>query len=227
MGRSKQAVHLFAVAILLLLSITLVSSVVTAQGSSNSEASLAQPYIIVFGSDGRPMYSPEASPYVFYTDGENASIRMRVGMPRVDSIDVRDNAVTSVYYNASWEKDQNVVLYTGANDPLFFDLEVPIGNQHIDVYATGTIHIFDDVFTSSSFRTVYGNGTGSFNFVVAPTNTSTPLSTLSTFDSKGLEIVLISLTAVILAVVSLLLYRKHRKTSMLKNKNGVAGEISR
>jgi hypothetical protein len=220
MVRLKRFAFLFAVAIVLLLSSTLISSVVIAQGSSNSDASLAQPYIIIFGSDGRPMYSPDTSPYVFHTDGENATIRMRIGMPRVNSIDVQDNGVTSVCINASWEKDQNVVLYTGAGEPLFFDLEVPIGNQHIEVYATGMIHIFDDIFTSSSFRTVYGNRTNSYNFIVAPTNTPTPY--MPPRNAPHLDpIYYLIHVAVIVAIViaSLLLYRRHRKTANNKRKS--------
>jgi hypothetical protein len=52
MARLKTVVSLLAIGIVIALSNTLISSAaVAAQDSGNSEASLAEPYIIIFGSD--------------------------------------------------------------------------------------------------------------------------------------------------------------------------------
>jgi hypothetical protein len=215
MARLKTVASLLAIGIVIALSNTLISSaVVAAQDSGNSEASLAEPYIIIFGSDGRPMYSPDASPYVFYTDEGNVTIRLKVGMPSEDSWLIFGNSVTSVYFNASWEKDKNIVLYTGESDPLFFDLNVPCGNQSIEVYATGTIHVLysvfkDNHFAYNSYNTVYGNSTNSFNFTVARNPTPTPLPTQETFSTLA-DAVILGISGVLVITV-LLLYFKKRK----------------
>jgi hypothetical protein len=160
------------------------------------------------------MYSPDASPYIFCTDEGNVTIRLKVGMPSEDSWLIIGNSVTSVYFNASWEKDKNMVLYTGESDPLFFDLNVPCGNQSIEVYATGAIHVAysvfkDNHFAYNSYNTVYGNSTNSFHFTVARNPTPTPLPTQEPFPT--LVVAFVATASGISVIIILIIYFKKRK----------------
>lgn len=209
MAYVNKVTFLFGIFIVAVLSSTLIFPTVTAQDNENSEASLAKPGIIIFGRDGRPMYSHDNSPYSFYTDDENVTIRLKVVMPREDSMAIIANTVASVHYRASWENYQKTVLFTGAGDILFFDLNVPIGNQSIEVYASGYIQIEEVLFDPTSKRTVYGDSSNSWNFIVAQNSTPTPVSTPS-ISSLNLEqaVTIIALFVVIIAIVALIFKRR-------------------
>jgi hypothetical protein len=196
--------------------ITAVAPLATAQSSSDSNSSLAKPYIVIFDADGRPINSSAASPYVFYTDDENATIRLKVGMTIWDNWLLFGYNVTSVYFNASWEKNKDIVLYRGESDPLFFNLSVPYGNQSIEVHATGIVHQLysiykDNHFIKNSDFTICGDSTQTFVFNIAPNPTPTPKPNASTL-SPDLEqtLAIITVVIVVASVLSTIFYKRSR-----------------
>jgi hypothetical protein len=197
-----------------LLSIILFVPVVSAQ-DSNSDDSIAKPDILIFYE-----HFLINSDSVLHTDGDNVTVRLAVGMPDLNSWVARP-MVTSVYYNASWEKEQQIPLYTGETaGPVIFDFVVPIGSQHLEIYATGKVTILGMENGKEIVRTTYGNSTASFDITVAhptPTPSNTPVNPQSMYDQNLLLLmVIVTIFSFVLAGI-VLFFRNHRNTAEKPN----------
>lgn len=209
MVRVKAIVTLLAATIVVVLSITIFSCGVTAQDSDYSDVS-ADPYIIIF-SGGHPIDYIDATPSIC-TDEGPATIRLKIGMPIVDSMFVIGETVTSVSYKASWLSNRKITLFNGSSgEDLFFDLDgVPYGNHHIEVSAFG--HVTFVYYDFSSSRLIYGNSTKYLNFTVAPNPTPTPEPTSPPSKVFGFnlgQMAVIATVAIAVAVIALALYRRY------------------
>ncbi len=212
MVKVKPSVSLLAIAIAVL-SIAMLSQV-TAQ--DNSDVS-ADPYILIFGTNSRfPLdygyYSDTSS--ILYSDDGNATIRLKIGMPREESMLVSGQSITSVSYNASWQNNKPIVLFSGkSGEDLFFNIDgIPYGNQSIQVTASGTVHYCDNDFTNS--RIIEGNSTKYLDFTVAPTHTPTPEPTLTSsptdFGHNLEQTVIVTALVVAFAVIALAFYKRRQ-----------------
>jgi hypothetical protein len=211
--RVKAILTMLLATIVVVSSITIFSCGVTAQDSDDSDVS-ADPYIIIFSGD-HPIDYLDATPSI-HTDKGNATIRLKIGMPIVDSMFIIGETVTSVSYKASWQNNKNVTLFNGASGKdLFFDLDgIPYGNHHIEVSASGHVTFVSYDFSSS--RLIYGSSTKYLNFTVAPNPTPTTEPTPTPYQGHQAteqEIILgIAVTiAVIAAGLGLLIYLIKRK----------------
>lgn len=184
--------------------------VVTAQ-DSNSDDPNAKPDILIFYENFLIN-----SNSVLHTDGDNVTVRLAVGMPDLNSWMARP-MVTSVYYNASWEKEQQIPLNTSKTcDPVLYDLVVPLGSQHLEIYATGMVQALGMENGKEIARITYGNNTKSFNITVAhptPTPTNTPINPQNTND-QNLLLLMVIVTILSFALATIVLFfRSHRNTA--------------
>ncbi len=209
----KQYAKSLSLGFIALLSIVLFVPVVTAQ-DSNYEDSNANPYIAIFYD-----HPSVLNDTVLYTDGENVTVSLSVFMHNINSMFVMANNVNSVWYKASWEKDQKIVLYN-SSDWMGHGLTVPIGNQHIEVYATGIVKILGFENGKEVVRTAYGNNTLFLNFTVAhptPTPSNTPVNPQGMYD-QNLLLLMAIVTILSFALAGIVLFfRSHRNTAEKPN----------
>ena len=200
----KAIAILLAAVIVVALSTAIFSWGVTAQNSEDSDV-IADPYIIIF-SGGFPIDYRDATPSI-YIDAGSAAIRLKVGMPVVNSMFIISETITSVSYKASWLSNRSITLLgSDSEGPLFFDLDgIPCGYHHIEVFASG--HVTSVSLDFSSSRLIYGSNAKYFNFTVAPNPTPTP-------EPESFPTILVIASSVATAVLiglGLLLYGIKRK----------------
>jgi hypothetical protein len=204
----------FALAIIAVLSLAMLSQV-TALDEPD-----ANPYILIFGNNARyPIdygYYTQTSSIV-YTDSGNGSLRIKVGMPREDSMNIFGQRIISVSYKASWLNNKDIVLFRGqSGDDLFFDLyEIPYGNHTLFVSASGTLRYCEEGFDSS--RLITGSSVKYLNFAVArpisptiePTSIPSPTASGSNWQIAVFAVEAI-LTVSVMAIIIFIIYKKRR-----------------
>jgi hypothetical protein len=220
----------------LVLSITLIPLGVAAQSiiplRYNASDISAEPNIFIYKEDGNyPMdhwVNPDCTNPVILNDKGNATIRLKIGMPSDVYIPAEQGDIlnaggylTSVTYKASWQNNQTINLYSGNSETeLNFNLtNIPYGSQHIDVYASCVVLLFDNGFSST--YPVSQSGTHSVNFTVAPNPTPTPASTPTAaplLSSLNLEQTALIMMAVVLAVtvIAVVFYRRQQNSTTPK-----------
>jgi hypothetical protein len=224
MVKVKASVFLLAVSIVVLLSVTLVSSGVTAQNSDDNHNDY-------WGSDG-PIATIHAENAtigqwvelkewcysIFCIDTENFTLRIHVDGPRdvynsrmQDPINWRMDYLTSVSYQASWQNNKEIQVYANTldNQTKTFDFEltnIPYGNNTLQVSTSYVVSVFGPPYYTLNFS----KGTSYF-FVVAPTPTPTPTSAAGFSLEYATAVAAVGIAVGIIAVV---FYKKRQKVGL-------------
>jgi len=221
----KAIVYLLNVAIVLSLSIALISSGVSAQESDDSGLS-AKPIIFVLkgANDGLAIDYYNSFP-VIYSDTGNATLWVIIRMPYQvydakgqDTVMWLGGHLTQVSYKASWQNNQTVNLNpNNANKgELDFNLtNIPYGNQTLEVNASCVVQIMDNWEGAS--HPFYDNNTKSVSFAVAPNPTPNPTLSPNVFSLNLEQAVPIVAVATAVIVISVVFYIKHKKSTTAKS----------
>ena len=156
----KAILLLLAAPLVITLCITLIPLEVAAR-LEESDIS-AEPYIFIYKEYGNyPIdhwANPDCTDPVIHTDNGNATIRVSVGTSRDVYVSSLQGTVmnagghlTSVSYQASWKGNQIVDVYSGnSQGGVNFNLtNIPYGKQHITVFASSEVLLFENIFSST------------------------------------------------------------------------------
>jgi hypothetical protein len=134
-----------------------------------------------------------------------------IGYPQ--GIQTLMTSITSVSYKASWQGNQSTSLFNSTIDtPAVLSnvpsgqefsynfTNIPLGSQQLEVDSVGGGIIWSD----NTYYTFYTNSSNTLYFTVQATPTKEPFPTL-------LAITAILVIVVVIGILSMLIYRKHRK----------------
>ncbi len=139
-----------------------------------------------------------------------------IGTPR--GLQTLMTSITSVSYKASWQGNQSISLFNSTIDtPAVLSnvpsgqefsynfTNIPLGSQQLEVDSVGG----GIIWGGNTYYTFYTNSSNTLYFTVQATPTQEPFPTLLVIVTSILVIV------VVIGALSLLLYRRHRKTNKL------------
>jgi hypothetical protein len=226
----KTNAFLLAIIGIIILSITLFPSGITAQNSDSdyyngdywsAEGAIAMVHW-TSGTANQFFELNEGHTSKFFTDTTNSTLKIHVDGPKEISYDHgnRDTLrcsmdyLTAVSYQASWENKEETQVYTNSTDnqTKVFDFEltnIPYGNNTLEVYASYVVSAFGPPLYSSLHMSTYTD----YVFIVSPntpTQTALPIS-----QSISLEqVTMVSLLTIAVIVFVLILYKRHRRTTV-------------
>lgn len=232
--------YLFSIAIVLTLSVGLIP-LCTASRLESSDISAA-PAILIYKVDGSwPMNhwaNPDCTYPIIYADTGRATIKVTIKMPQdvyypagLGTLMNAGGYLTSVSYKASWLNNQTVSVCSGdSNSELKFEIKnVPVGRQHLEVFASCDVLLFENGYSST--YPVPQSGSQGVTFAVAltgttpePTPTPMPPATPTPTPSPvpvvlglGFEqevlVAEVSVTAAAVAIIILAILIKRRSNS--------------
>jgi hypothetical protein len=143
----------------------------------------AAPAILIYKVDGNwPMNhwaNPDCTYPIIYTDTGRAIIKVTIKMPQdvyhpatFGTLMNAGGYLTSVSYKANWLSNKTISVYSGdSNSELKFEINnVPVGRQHLEVFASCDVLLFENGFSST--YPVPQSGSQGVTFVVALTGTT-------------------------------------------------------
>jgi hypothetical protein len=215
--------NLLALVIIAALSITLISSVVVAQDTDDSDLEADLQILFYKENSSYPIgyfgsnYPPDDN--VIYTDNGNGTIFVRLRMSQVYSRSAQDtimtggNSLTYLSYSASW-LNQTAVVPSGESFTL---TNIPYGNHVLTVNASSVYKILDS-WVGPTFHPLHRSALNGLNFTVASVSTPTPLATpLMLIQSSSLELTIVIVAAVIAVIFgALVFYRRHHKSGTIE-----------
>jgi hypothetical protein len=201
---------------------------------SNNSGLSAKPSIEIIVENGiytppEYTYPPEYPPPLIYSESGNITLKFEVRLP--DAIWNAQGTVymapggylTFVSYKASWQNNQTMDVFTNIEYGIKTDVgqfnytltNITYGNQQLEINASSVV--FGLNIQSGTTYPVYGSNEYPYDFTVAPPPTPTPTPSKSAFNSVSTIIIIAIITiAILITFVSILLYRRHRKTANLK-----------
>lgn len=236
----KVSSYLIVAVISLLFSIEIVPLVADARLTSSDIS--AAPAILIYKVDGNwPMNhwaNPDCTYPIIYADTGRATIKVTIKMPQdvyypagVGTLMNAGGYLTSVSYKASWLNNKTVSAYSGnSNSEFKFEINnVPVGRQHLEIFASCDVLLFENGFSST--YPVPQSGSQGVTFAVALTGTTpeptptpippaTPTPTPSTVPivlDLGFEQAILAaeviVTSAAVAVTIFAILRKRRRNS--------------
>jgi hypothetical protein len=236
----KVNAFLLAIAVVIILNITLFLPIATAQNSDSNYYngdywSAEGPIATVHWTNGTAnqfLELNEGHTSIFFTDTTNSTLRIHVDGPKEISYDHGNNDklscwmeyLTAVSYQASWENNKETKVYTNATDnqTKTFDFEltnIPYGNNTLELYASYIVSACGPPLYSSLHMSTYTH----YFFVVSP-NTQAPTFTPTTSVSDKLsleEITLLTLLIIVIAAILIIYKIKRHANSPLAITNVV------
>lgn len=217
----KISILLPALAIIVMLSVTLSSSGATAQNSDDSYDNYwgsDGPIAIIYGENatiGQCVELKEWCYSIFYTDTGNYTLKIKVNGPRdvynshmQDPINWQMNYLTSISYKASWQDNKETQVYSNNRDnqTKTFDFEltnIPYGNNTLQIDTSYVVTVYGPPYYALNLS----KGTSYF-FILAPMPTSTPTSFLTLYNSIIILAVIIGAVS-IPVILALVYYKKY------------------